>query len=147
MDRLAHLASAQANLKAATDLTGAGLPDQAGEIFWGTIVQAVSAAESEHENQTPDRFGNIHTAPNTRTDYNAATQRICSNLDKATYPGAPNQTDYDTALRTGQIMLHNYYYHLNLSRLELDAYINTISQLPHRLTEHAAIVHLYFTGP
>lgn len=39
MDRLAHLASAQANLKTATELTGAGLPDQAGEIFWGAIVQ------------------------------------------------------------------------------------------------------------
>lgn len=37
-------------------------------------------------------------------------------------------------------MLHNHYYHLNLSRPELDAYINTIGQLAHQLTEHAAIV-------
>lgn len=140
MDRTTHMASALANLKTATELSNAGQLDQAGEIFGGAIVQAVSAADPEHEKQPPDRFGNAHAAPNIRPEYNAATQRICNAIGKYSYPGAPGQSDYDIALRTGQIGLHNHYYHLNLNQESLTAHVSTINHLAHQITEHAIIV-------
>ena len=34
-----------------------------GELIWGVLVHALSAADPSHENQPPDRFGNPHQAP------------------------------------------------------------------------------------
>ena len=91
------------------DLTGAA------EFVWGAIVHAMSAADPDHETQLPDRFGNPHTAPATRTAFHAAGLRINSQSF-----GTDAIAD---CLATGQRQLHNHFYHLRLSPRQLASHI------------------------
>ena len=111
MDALAHL-DASRNLAAlATELVSRGQAIAAGELVWGAIVHAVSAADPAHEIQPPDRFGNHHQAPNTMAAFSNAVRRIRER--------PLSETQITTCLNNGQQMLHNHFYHLNLTPQEL----------------------------
>ena len=111
MDSLTHL-SESCNLAAlAEELSNRGQHVVAGELAWGAIVHAVSAADPEHEVQPQDRFRNSHQAPNTMATFSDAVRRV---------RGSPlSETQIAFCLSNGQQKLHNHFYHLNLTPQEL----------------------------
>ena len=111
MDALTHL-NASRNLTALVEeLSNHGHYVAAGELVWGAIVHAVSAADPDHEVQPQDRFRNPHQAPNTMATFSNAVRRIA---------GRPlSDRQIATCLNNGQQMLHNHFYHLNLTPQEL----------------------------
>ena len=111
MDALTHF-DASRNLAAlATELVSRGQDIAAGELVWGAIVHAVSAADPAHEIQLPDRFGNHHQSPNTMATFPNAVRRIRER--------PLSETQITNCLNNGQQMLHNHFYHLNLNPQEL----------------------------
>ena len=111
LDPLTHF-DASRNLAAlATELVSRGQDIAAGELVWGAIVHAVSAADPAHEIQPPDRFGNHHQSPNTMSTFSNAVRRIRER--------PLSETQITTCLNNGQQMLHNHFYHLNLTPQEL----------------------------
>ena len=111
MDALTHLNESR-NLSAlAAELFDRGQYVAAGELVWGAIVHAVSAADPDHEIQPPDRFRNPHQAPNTMAAFANAVRRIRER------PLSDSQIV--DCLNIGQQLLHNHFYHLNLTRQQL----------------------------
>ena len=111
MDALTHF-NASHNLTAlAAELFDRGQYVAAGELTWGAIVHAVSAADPDHEVQPRDRFRNPHQAPNTMPTFSNAVRRIL---------GRPlSEAQIDICLNIGQQLLHNHFYHLNLTAQQL----------------------------
>lgn len=124
MDALTHL-NASRNLTAlASDLINRGQYAAAGELVWGSIVHAVSAADPDHDIQPPDRFGNPHRAPSTNATFPNAVHRIRE------HPLSESQIA--DCLNIGQQLLHNHFYHLNLTTQQLQDQIaigNAYTQL------------------
>ncbi len=111
MDSLTHLNASRSMAALATELSNRGQYATAGELVWGAIVHAVSAADPDHEIQPTDRFGNSHQAPNTMATFSNAIHRI---------RGRPlSETQIAFCLSNGQQRLHNHFYHLNLTPQEL----------------------------
>ena len=111
MDALTHLNESRNLMELAADLFNRGRYLAAGELLWGAIVHAVSAADPDHEIQPPDRFNNVHRAPNTNTAFADAVRRIS---------GRPlSESQISFCLNNGQQRLHNHFYHLNLTPREL----------------------------
>ena len=107
MDALTHL-NASRNLAAlAEELFDRGQYVAAGELVWGAIVHAVSAADPEHEVQPPDRFRNPHRAPNTMATFPNAARRIRER--------PLSESQIADCLNIGQQLLHNHFYHHNLT--------------------------------
>ena len=111
MDPLTHLNSSRNLTALAEELSNRRQYVAAGELVWGAIVHAVSAADPDHEVQPQDRFRNPHQAPNTMSTFSDAVRRI------AERPLSETQTNI--CLNNGQQMLHNHFYHLNLTPQEL----------------------------
>ena len=110
-----HLNASRDLAALAAELANRGQYITAGELVWGAIVHAVSAADPDHEIQPPDRFRNPHQAPNTMATFPNAVRRIA---------GSPlSETQITTCLDIGQQRLHNHFYHLNLTTQQLQAYI------------------------
>lgn len=111
MDALTHF-NASLNLKAlAEELFHRGQYVAAGELTWGAIVHAASAADPDHESQPQDRFRNPHQAPNTMATFSSAVRRI---------EGRPlSERQINICLNNGQQLLHNHFYHLNLTSQQL----------------------------
>ena len=86
-----------------------------GELIWGVLVHALSAADPSHENQPPDRFGNSHQAPAGADPFRQAIRRT-PNLGLS-------EARMESCLAWGQRKLHNHYYNGNLSDEELDTAI------------------------
>ncbi len=115
MDALTHLNASRDLAALAAELSSRGQYITAGELVWGAIVHAVSAADPDHEIQPPDRFRNPHRAPNTMSTFPNAVRRIA---------GSPlSETQITTCLDIGQQRLHNHFYHLNLTTQQLQAHI------------------------
>ena len=129
MDRNSHLRRAYELIELATELASRGYATDAGESIWGAIVQAVSAADPDHEIQPPDLVGNPHPAPNTRRSYEAAVQRI-HNTSMTT-------TDFTEALQAGQRILHNNFYHLNYSSYQVQAALESAGRYFRGIASHA----------
>lgn len=132
MERRAHLTAAYIDLQIVAYLANHGQLRQAGELCWGSIVHAVSAADPGHEIQPPDRHHNSHPAPCVRPDFDAAVRRILNSSVPALPPA-----DYSRALHAGQRILHNHFYHLNLRPAQLAANLATARHLAQRLAQHA----------
>ena len=111
MDRQQHLEAARSLLNRGIRLAGRNETSAAGELLWGATVNAVSAADPNHQQQPPDRFANPHSAPSTSNNFLAAIARIQPN------PFTRIQTD--TCFHNGQRRLHNHFYHLNLTQSEV----------------------------
>ena len=111
MDALTHLEASRNLAALATELVSRGQDIAAGELVWGAIVHAVSAADPAHEIQPPDRFGNHHQSPNTMATFSNAVRRIRER--------PLSETQISTCLNNGQQALHNHFYHLNLTPQEL----------------------------
>lgn len=106
MDPLAHLNESRNLTALAAELSNHGQYLAAGELLWGAVVHAVSAADPDHELQLPDRFGNLHQAPNTMATFSSAVRRI---------KGITlSERQINSFLYNGQQLLHNHFYHLNL---------------------------------
>ena len=124
MDALTHL-NASRNLTAlASDLINRGQYLAAGELVWGSIVHAVSAADPDHDIQPPDRFGNPHRAPSTNATFPNAVRRIRER--------PLSESQIADCLNIGQQLLHNHFYHLNLRTRQLQDQIaigNAYAQL------------------
>ena len=117
MDALTHL-NASRNLTAlAAELFDRGQYVAAGELTWGAIVHAVSAADPDHEIQPPDRFRNPHQAPNTMAAFANAVRRIRER--------PLSESQISDCLTIGQQLLHNHFYHLNLTSQQLQDQIAT----------------------
>ena len=115
MDALTHL-NASRNLTAlAAELFDRGQYVAAGELTWGAIVHAVSAADPDHEIQPPDRFGNPHRAPNTNATFPNAVRRIRER--------PLSERQIADCLNNGQQLLHNHFYHVNLTSQQLQDHI------------------------
>lgn len=69
MDVLTHFDASRSLAALAMELVHHGQDIAAGELVWGAIVHAVSAADPDHESQPSDRFGNTHQAPNTNASF------------------------------------------------------------------------------
>ena len=111
MDTLTHLSESRNLAALAEELSNRGQYIAAGELAWGAIVHAVSAADPDHESQPQDRFRNSHQAPNTMIAFSDAVRRI---------RGTPlSETQIAFCLSNGQQKLHNHFYHLNLTPQEL----------------------------
>ena len=106
MNRSDHLNTAQLLARRADNLLQIGENVLAGEALWGAIVHGVSAADPGHEIQPPDRYGNPHLAPSTKTALEEAAVRIQNPLFTVAAAGR--------CLDHGQRHLHNHFYHLNL---------------------------------
>ncbi|MDE2788198.1 MAG: hypothetical protein OXL37_16280 [Chloroflexota bacterium] len=76
MDAITHFEASRNLATLATELVSRGQEIAAGELVWGAIVHAVSAADPAHEIQPPDRFSNPHQAPNTMATFSNAVRRI-----------------------------------------------------------------------
>ncbi len=111
LDPLTHLSASRDLTTLAAELFSRGQYLAAGELVWGAIVHAVSAADPDHEIQSPDRFGNLHQAPNTTATFPNAVRRIRER------PLSEGQITY--CLNNGQQGLHNHFYHLNLTTPQL----------------------------
>lgn len=116
MNRSEHLNTAQLLAARADNLLQIGENVLAGEALWGAIIHGVSAADPEHEIQPPDRYGNPHLAPSTKTALEAAAVRIQSPLFTVVTAGY--------CLDHGQRHLHNHFYHLNLPSNTLQLSLN-----------------------
>ena len=111
MDSLTHLSESRNLAALAEELSNRGQYVAAGELAWGSIVHAVSAADPDHEVQPQDRFHNPHQSPNTMPTFSDAVRRI---------RGHPlSETQINICLSNGQQKLHNHFYHLNLTMQEL----------------------------
>lgn len=106
MDRQNHLNEARSLIALAIVEQARGQNLAAGELVWGATVQAVSAADPDHETQPPDRFGNSHEAPVTYQSFIAAAIRIVHLL--------LTERQIRQCVFNGQRKLHNHFYHLNL---------------------------------
>ena len=115
MDPLTHLNASDNLVALAAELFSRGRYLAAGELVWGAIVHAASAADPDHEIQSPDRFGNPHQAPNTYATFASAVRRIGEK------PLSENQISF--CLNIGQQGLHNHFYHLNLTTPQLQDHI------------------------
>ena len=115
MDALTHLNASRDLAALAEELFDRGQYVAAGELTWGAIVHAVSAADPGHESQHPDRFRNPHQAPNTMATFSNAVRRIRE------HPLSERQIA--DCLEIGQQRLHNHFYHLNLTTQQLQAHI------------------------
>lgn len=115
MDRLTHLNESRNLIRLATQLRAEGQLLGAAEFIWDATVHAVSAADPEHEQQPPDRFGNPHQSPNTNATFLQAALRISRQ--------PLSETQIRHCLDNGQRRLHNHFYHLNLPSDELPEYI------------------------
>ena len=111
MDPLTHLNASRNLVALAAELFSRGRYLAAGELVWGAIVHAASAADPDHEIQSPDRFGNHHQAPNTMPTFSNAVRRISERPLSA--------TQITICLNIGQQGLHNHFYHLNLTSQQL----------------------------
>ena len=115
MDPLTHLNASRDLAALAAELFSDGQYLAAGELAWGAIVNAASAADPDHEIQSPDRFGNLHQAPNTNATFPNAVRRIS---------GRPlSETQITICMNIGQQGLHNHFYHLNLTTQQLQNHI------------------------
>ena len=111
MDALTHFNTSRDLAAQAAELVSLDHYVAAGELVWGAIVHAVSAADPDHETQPQDRFHNLHQAPNTMAAFSEAVRRV---------RGRPlSETQTNICLNNGQQKLHNHFYHLNLSPQEL----------------------------
>ena len=111
MDALTHFNTSRSLTALAAELFDRGQYVAAGELTWGAIVHAASAADPDHEVQPPDRFGNPHRAPNTNASFPNAVRRI---------RGRPlSESQIADCLNNGQQLLHNHFYHLNLTAQQL----------------------------
>ena len=115
MDPLTHFDASRSLSTLAAELFSRGQDIAAGELVWGAIVHAVSAADPEHEIQPSDRFSNTHQAPNTNATFASAVRRIGER------PLSENQISF--CLNIGQQGLHNHFYHLNLTSQQLQDHI------------------------
>ena len=115
MDALTHLNASLSLTALAEELFHRGQYAAAGELIWGSIVHAVSAADPDHEIQPPDRFGNHHRAPNTNTTFSDAALRIRER--------PLSESQIADCLNIGQQLLHNHFYHLNLTSQQLQEQI------------------------
>ena len=111
MDPLTHLSESRNLTELAAELSSRGQYLAAGELLWGALVHAVSAADPDHEIQPPDRFGNHHQAPNTMAAFSNAVRRIRER--------PLSETQIRACLNNGQQLLHNHFYHLSLSPQEI----------------------------
>ena len=112
MDALTHLNVSRDLAALAAELFSLGRHLPAGELIWGAIVHAsVSAADPDHEVQPPDRFRNPHRAPNTSATFPNAVRRIRER--------PLSERQIADCLNNGQQLLHNHFYHLNLTPREL----------------------------
>ena len=116
MDRQAHLKEARNLVAKAATLNAEGEYLIAGEIIWGATVHAVSAADPEHEMKPPDRHGNPHQAPNTKSTFMAAGCRI---IESPFVERQITERDIAQCLNNGQRGLHNHFYHLTNSEQRL----------------------------
>ena len=115
MDPLTHFRTSHNLTALAAELFSRGQYLAAGELVWGAIVNAASAADPDHEIQPSDRFGNTHQAPNTNATFASAVRRIGER------PLSENQISF--CLNIGQQGLHNHFYHLNLTTQQLQNHI------------------------
>ena len=115
LDPLTHLSASRELTTLAAELFGRGQYLAAGELVWGAIVHAVSAADPDHEIQSPDRFGNLHQAPNTNATFPNAVRRI-SELSLS-------ETQITICMNIGQQRLHNHFYHLNMTSQQIQGHI------------------------
>ena len=124
MDALTHLNASRNLTTLASDLINRGQYAAAGELVWGSIVHAVSAADPDHDIQPPDRFGNPHRAPSTNATFPNAVRRIRER--------PLSESQIADCLNIGQQLLHNHFYHLNLTMQQLQDQIaigNAYTQL------------------
>ena len=115
MDALTHLNASLDLATLATELFDRGHFAAAGELVWGSIVHAASAADPDHEVQPSDRFGNRHRAPNTSLTFSSAVHRIRYR--------PLSESQIADCLNIGQQLLHNHFYHLNLTTQQLQSHI------------------------
>ena len=115
MDPLTHLNASRDLTTLASELFSRGQDLAAGELIWGAIVHAASAADPDYEIQPSDRFSNTHQAPNTNATFASAVRRIGER------PLSENQISF--CLNIGQQGLHNHFYHLNLTSQQLQGHI------------------------
>ena len=111
MDALTHLNESRNLTALSAEFFGRGQYLAAGELVWGAIVHAVSAADPDHEIQPPDRFDNPHRSPNTGATFSDAIRRITGLT--------LSEGQINSCLYYGQQRLHNHFYHLNLTPQEL----------------------------
>ena len=111
LDPLTHLSVSRDLTALAAELFGRGQYLAAGELVWGAIVHAVSAADPDHEIQLPDRFGNSHQSPNTGATFTNAVRRIRER--------PLSERQIASCLDNGQQRLHNHFYHLNLTTQQI----------------------------
>lgn len=111
MNRQQHLDAARSLLNRGVQLASRNESLAAGELLWGATVNAISAADPDHQRQPPDRFANLHSAPSASSNFHAAIARIQPS------PLTPIQTA--TCFHNGQRRLHNHFYHLNLPQSEV----------------------------
>lgn len=137
MDQRSHHDAAKNDLADAERLMNRGSLRLAGEAYWGAIVHAVSAADPDHTIQPRDRFGNAHNTPNAEREYHAPTYRIRNAGNPVLHPNQPTAADHNNALLIGQKQLHNNFYHLNLTPIQLAAYVSIARQLAEDLTAYA----------
>ena len=130
MNRSDHLNTAQLLAYRADNLRQIGENVLAGEALWGAIIHGVSAADPEHEIQPPDRYGNPHLAPSTKTALEVAAVRIQNPLFTVVAAGY--------CLYHGQRHLHNHFYHLNLPPDALQSSLNISRRYARRLLRIAA---------
>ena len=111
MNRQQHLDAARSLLNRGIRLASSNETIAAGELLWGATVNAVSAADPDHQQQPPDRFSNPHLAPSTSRNFLAAIARV--------QPVPLTQIQTAACFHNGQRRLHNHFYHLNLTQFEV----------------------------
>lgn len=115
MDPLTHLDASRDLATLAAELFSSGRYLAAGELVWGAIVNAASAADPDHEIQSPDRFGNPHQAPNTNAAFPSAVRRISER--------PLSESQITICMNIGQHGLHNHFYHLNMTSQQIQGHI------------------------
>ena len=110
-----HLNASRDLTTLAAELFSRGQYLAAGELVWGAIVHAASAADPDHEIQSPDRFGNLHQAPNTNATFPNAVRRISEH--------PLSETQITICMNIGQQGLHNHFYHLNMTSQQIQGHI------------------------
>lgn len=157
-NRVQHLQPAREYYQTAIDLYSRQQLAIAGEILWGAVVHAVSAADYQHDQQ-PSSGRNAHPAPYNERYFQDAVRCICdpsitawtgTSAHDIAYPYtskwitigvitiAPPQSDYPFLLENAQKILHNNFYQLNETPEDLRETFNAVKPVVKHLINFAS---------
>ena len=157
-NRVQHLQPAREYYHTAMELYSRQQLAIAGEILWGAVVHAVSAADYEHDQQ-PSSGRNAHPAPYNERNFQDAVHRIYdpsirawtgTNEHDIAHPYtskmqligivriSPPQSDYPFLLENAQKILHNNFYQLNETPEDLRETFNAVKPVVKHLINFAS---------